>query len=252
MTRYKRIILRISVFLLLFLLVATLLSRTVYRLLLPQVDVAKVQSGSLNTSVTYRTAVGDLTVSGEAVTEENDNAAEEDIIKPEYTADLGVSFDELKKLLMKEGFKLSATAEPLLEDDVIPVDITLSGYDYDSLSGRYIAHFILISEDKPLESGLPLTITVRPVQNEKTNLVPLSSVFTDFSSGMPQYCVYALLERQTMWGKETYVQKQFVTLVGSDYQFSAVQFANMPTGAIACYPSRPLNDGDAVIIKSAS
>jgi hypothetical protein len=250
--RIKRIILRVSVFLLLFLLVATVLSRTIYRLLLPQVNVAAVRTGALNNEVTFRSAIGlPLVVEAAEAPAVSEAPAEEEAPGPRFAADASVAFDELQTLLSPD-FKLTGSAE-LLSGEGTKVDVSLSSYDYDAVSGRFTARFAVAGRDDPIEPGLPLLITVKPVEKEETSLVPLGAVFPDYAATSPQYCVYGLSERKTMWGKETYVQKITVELGDSDFQSVAVEFTGAaPPKQVVCYPTRPLSDGDAVTVKKAS
>lgn len=250
MTRFKRVIIRISFFLLLFLLVATVLSKTVYRLLLPQVNAVLVQTGALDTAVTYRTVIGQL--SAESISDSTENADEAVTVSPDdlkYNADLNISFDELK-MIKTPNVKLIASIEQLTEKVTALVDIVLSEYDYDSATDRYIGHFTITGRGQKLKPGLPLTIIVQPTKHVGPTIVPLNSVYTDFSTGVPLFFVYEVTDRQTMWGKETYVQKRTVTLSGSDYLNAAVEF--LDAKRVACYPTRPLNDGDAVKVVAES
>jgi multiple sugar transport system permease protein len=96
MTRTKRIILRIAVFLLLLLLVGTVLSRTVYRLMLPEVTILAVQTGTMNISRDYRTVILDTPDDG--VPETDDPAT----AQPEYAAELRLTFSELKTFYSTE------------------------------------------------------------------------------------------------------------------------------------------------------
>jgi hypothetical protein len=236
MTRLKRIILRVSVFLLLFLLVATVLSRTVYWLMLPQVTVVKVQPGMVNNSRAYKTVIMEADA-GEARENGGPDAAQ-----PEYAAELSLTFDELKTLYSVETV-LQAAAESLTDKAAVPVDISLSGYTYDSAADRFITRFSVSDADSAVEAGFPLTITVRQAVRDSM-LIPLGGLYMDDSNG---YYVYGIEQTRTMWGTETRVRKKTIAYVGSDDRYAGVIFLpNEGASLVACYPSRPISDGDTV------
>jgi hypothetical protein len=243
----KRVIVRVSVFLLMFLLLAAVLSKTVYRLLLPQVSEAPVlSSGSLDNRLMFRAVVGMPVDEAGGENDQNGGASastEAEYLK--YAVDLNLSFSEIQ-MICAQGTSTSAMAEMVYNPSGTPVDIWISGYDYDSVTDRYILHFHIRCPDEAIETGSVLTITASQKYYLNPYFVPLNGVYNELVSGVPQYYVYALVVRQTMWGKDTYIQKRIVTLGGSDYQAAQVTFDGEAPKRIACYPSRTLNDGDAV------
>lgn len=247
MPRFKRVIMRLSVFLLLFLLVATVFSKTVYRLLLPQVHEASVSAtGGLDNSLTFRAVVGSPIDDIDDVSHQGDPTPTETAPEnPQYAVDLSLPFYVIQMILMHNG-SLSATAEQIYETAGTAVSAEISGYDYDVGSDSYIVHLSVRSKGKPITAGLPLTFIITPRTYIPPYFVPLNSVYTELLAGKPQYYVYAIEDRQTMWGRETYIQKRIVTLGGSDYQTAQVTFTDEVPKRVACYPTRPLNDGDAV------
>ena len=249
MPRHKKIVLRVSVFLLLFLLLTTVLSKTIYRLLLPQVNETYPKvTGSLDKSITFRSVVGlraDVTV-GEDV-QGGLALAEKPPENPEYAVDLSVTFEEIK-LMYTQGSSLTAVADMVYYPEGIPVNIERPGYSYDAATDRYIVHMKITSRGKPIETGAPLTFTLTPYIYFPPFLVPLTGVFSELNAGIRQYYVYELEDRKTMWGKGTFLKKIDVTLNDSDYQYAQVSFMGIAPKRIACYPTRPLKDGDAVIV----
>lgn len=97
--------------------------------------------------------------------------------------------------------------------------------------------------EEPVEPGTPATVTVES-QSGAVNCVPLSAIF--YSEG--KTCVYQVLQRDTIWGAEDYVQAVEVEVTDSDAVNAAVPdlSAGVLDARYACYPSRSLVDGEAV------
>ena len=107
--------------------------------------------------------------------------------------------------------------------------------------------------EAPVTPGTPATVTVSAA-GESSLCVPLSAVFY----GADGPCVYQVLQRDTIWGAEFYVQAASVEVLGSDAVNASVASlpgaveGNLldPNARFACYPSRTLVDGEAVRVDS--
>lgn len=122
-----------------------------------------------------------------------------------------------------------------------------------SQTGGYTVYADLEQQpEEPVAPGTAATVTVES-KSEDYTCVPLSAIFY----GTDGPCVYQVLQRDTIWGTEHYVQAVSVEVIDSDAVNAAVE--NLPgadAAAInvstryACYPSRALVDGETVRVAS--
>jgi hypothetical protein len=233
MTKLKNTVFKIAVALLILLLLATVVSKTIHNLMLPQVTAVFAQRGELRDKATYRLrcAVGDELTS--------DTSADGGFM---YVSEMRLTYDELYALK-----RSSSRAEVRTFEGVVAatVSLTVAQYEYDAQDDMFLTS-LAIGSASPLERGLPVAVTLESeltVSGGQT-LVPLEAVYNDGAS----YYVYAISEAKTMWGVTQIVTRRDVAYFGGNYEFISCDYDVSRGGKLACYPTQPLHDGASVRI----
>lgn len=239
MAKVKKTIFRIAIVVFILLLLTTLLSKTIYRIMLPQVSQTRLTKGDLRSSITLSTVLGAPVDNSETTSDSGENKP----ITQIYSARLSLSFQELKSYLTSSVPKCTVNTLDRTKTDG-SVDVEYESYIYDELQNRFIVSLTVSSNELPLEQGLPLTITVWLAEESGEYLLPINCVYND--SGI--YYVYQIHQSKTIWGMTSTVQRVDVEFINSNYQNASINFSGDPTLPVVCYPSKPLSDGAVVVV----
>lgn len=243
MSNHKRAVVKAAAALALFLLTCTVAARSVYTLLLPQVSTVQARNTELRTVDVY---AGQFSGEGTGA----DVLAAGQVAFTVPAAALERVFSATASL--ECAFIAVSTGQPV---EVRQCEAKLSPARVEAgQGGVYTVYADLdTAPEAPVAPGTPATVTVSAA-GESSLCVPLSAVFY----GADGPCVYQVLQRDTIWGAEFYVQAAPVEVLGSDAVNASVASlpgaveGNLldPNARFACYPSRTLVDGEAVRVDS--
>ncbi|MDR1299223.1 MAG: hypothetical protein LBJ84_03090, partial [Oscillospiraceae bacterium] len=228
MTKLKKRVFTAAVALFILLLLATVLSRSVYNLMLPQVTAVPPQRGALINPVTYslHSVVGREFEDGEAA----DGYM--------YSAAINMTYDEL--YVFRQTANRRARVNTFdAEEPSVSVSLAIVDYAYDAALGIFVTELSLTSSE-PLEPGLPFTVDI--VDNRVTEsgelLIPMGGVY----QGDGGYYVWLVKDAKTLWGATKTVERVDVEYFGSNYAYASVTFASDRQTVVACNPTKPLYD----------
>ena len=218
MSKLKKGVFKAALVVIIVLLVFTLLSKTIYNLMLPEVKKETMSKGYLNIVHTY---------SFEAVTGEDGRAV------------MKLGYEQLNALL-DEG-EISGVVLTLEDENKQqPVTFSAESYEYNEESDCFDTTVIIKSETD-IPQGLPLNAQLVVKETSDSHvLVPLNCIYYDISG----YYVFMLEETETLWGKGQVVRRVDVELLGTDYNNAAVNLNEIFT--VVSSSSDSLYDGASV------
>lgn len=242
MSKLKKRVFKIAIVVLIVLILFTLLSKTVYNLMLPEVRAATPTMGSLSSVAQeyYISGIVSGTVEPAAPVEvtdiENEPAATPEDTAPTepveadeptplnlYSATVNMSYSELFLLTNQESVWGYVST---LDKDMpnIQVAVTVSSYAYNELTSSFSV-VLEIESEIPLEIGLPISVTIREERASSVQsgsamqtLVPVNALFRDGES----YYVYRMDTQDTFWGKTYVAHRIDIELIDSNYTQASV------------------------------